>query len=112
MRGFMLHYAVAIWLMLGMAGNALSAQEENHTIPQTGVILLAQAGSNIPRTVTRDEAIAKASKIKQGNVIRATLEKRDDQIVWEVMLNDSNRTFAVYIDPKSGDVIKTIQADK
>jgi len=95
-----LSYAAAAGLILGMAVPGFS---------EDGSLLLAQSGSNIEQLLTRDQAIAQAIKIKQGNVLKATLEKRDNQVVWEVKIQDSSDNIsAVQIDPKSGTIIKTI----
>jgi uncharacterized membrane protein YkoI len=92
-------YIAAVGLVLGMATPGFS---------EDGVILLAQVGSNIQQTMTRDQAIAKATTIKQGNVLKATLEKRDNKVVWEVKIQDGgNNIAAVQIDPKSQAIIKT-----
>jgi uncharacterized membrane protein YkoI len=59
--------------------------------------------------MTRDQAVAKASQTMQGNVLKATLEKRENQVVWEVKIKGSIRNIsAVRIDPKSGNIITTI----
>lgn len=93
-------YIVAAGLVLGMASPAFS---------EDGVILLAQIGSKVEQRLTRDQAIAKATQTKQGSVLKATLEKRDNQIVWEVKVEDGNRMISVIrIDPKFGNVIATI----
>ena len=93
-------YIVAAGLALGMASPAFS---------EDGAILLAQLGSNVEQRLTRDQAIATATKTKHGNVLKATLEKRDNQVVWEVMIEDGNHSIsAVRIDPKSGNIIATI----
>ena len=92
-------YIAAVGLVLGMATPGFS---------EDGVILLAQVGSNIQQTMTRDQAIAKASTIKRGTVLKATLEKRDNKVVWEVKIQDGgNNIAAVQIDPKSQEIIKT-----
>jgi uncharacterized membrane protein YkoI len=93
-------YIVAAGLVLGMASPVFS---------EDGVILLAQIGSKVEQRLTRDQAIAKATQTKQGSVLKATLEKRDNQIVWEVKVEDGNRMISVIrIDPKFGTVITTI----
>jgi uncharacterized membrane protein YkoI len=75
---------------------------------EDGVILLAQLGSNIQQTMTRDQAIAKATTIKRGNVLKATLEKRENRVVWEVKIEEGgNNIVVVQIDPKSQEIIKT-----
>jgi uncharacterized membrane protein YkoI len=75
---------------------------------EDGVILLAQLGSNVQQTMTRDQAIAKATTIKRGNVLKATLEKRENRVVWEVKIEEGgNNIVAVQIDPKSQEIIKT-----
>jgi uncharacterized membrane protein YkoI len=75
---------------------------------EDSVILLAQLGSNIQQTMTRDQAIAKATTIKRGNVLKATLEKRENRVVWEVKIEEGgNNIVAVQIDPKSQEIIKT-----
>ena len=95
-------YIAAVGLVLGMATPGFS---------EDGVILLAQVGSNIQQTMTRDQAIAKASTIKRGNVLKATLEKRDNKVVWEVKVDDgSNKVTAIQIDPKSQEIIKSVDA--
>jgi uncharacterized membrane protein YkoI len=95
-----LSYVATVGLVLGMAAPGFS---------EDGVILLAQLGSKVEQRMTRDQAIAKATKIKQGNVLKATLEKRDNQVVWEVKIEDGNRNIsAVQIDPKSQEIIKSI----
>jgi uncharacterized membrane protein YkoI len=94
-----LSFIAAVGLVFGMASPAFS---------EDGVILLAQVGSNIQQTMTRDQAIAKATTIKRGNVLKATLEKRDNKVVWEVKIQDGgNNITAVQIDPKSQEIIKT-----
>ncbi|THI91556.1 MAG: hypothetical protein CAF41_001675 [Nitrospira sp. CG24A] len=93
-------YIVAAGLALGMASPAFS---------EDGVILLAQVGSNIQQTMTREQAIAKATTIKRGNVLKATLEKRENKVVWEVKVDDgSNKVTAIQIDPKSKEIIKSV----
>lgn len=100
MKTHRLSYVAAVGLVLGMATPGLT---------EDGPILLAQLGSKVEQRMTRDEAIIKAKKVKQGNVLKATLEKRDNQVVWEVKVEDSNRKIsAVRIDPKSGDIVATI----
>jgi len=100
MKTHRLNYVAAVGLVLGMATPGFS---------EDGPILLAQLGSKVEQRMTRDEAIVKAKKVKQGNVLTATLEKRDNQVVWEVKVEDSNRNIsAVRIDPKSGDIIATV----
>jgi len=100
MKTHRLNYVAAVGLVLGMATPGFS---------EDGQILLAQLGSKVEQRMTRDEAIVKAKKVKQGNVLTATLEKRDNQVVWEVKVEDSNRNIsAVRIDPKSGDIIATV----
>jgi uncharacterized membrane protein YkoI len=100
MRTHRLSITAAVGLVLGMAAPGFSEE---------GVILLAQVGSNIQQTMTRDQAIAKATTIKQGNVLKATLEKRENRVVWEVKVDDgSNKVTAVQIDPKSQEIIKSI----
>jgi uncharacterized membrane protein YkoI len=95
-----LYFVAVVGLILGMATPGFS---------EDGVILLAQLGSKVEQRLTRDQAIAKATKVKQGNMLKATLEKRDNQVVWEVKIEDSNRNIsAVRIDPKSGNIITTI----
>ncbi len=102
MTSYRLRYVAAIGLVLGIASPGFS---------EDGTILLAQLGSTVEQRMTRDQAIAKATKVKQGNVIKATLEKRDNQIVWEVKIEDVNRTIsAVRIDPKSGNIVATIDS--
>ena len=99
MRTHRLSIITAVGLVLGMAAPGFS---------EDGVILLAQVGSNIQQTMTRDQAIAKATTIKRGNVLKATLEKRENKVVWEVKVDDgSNNVTAVQIDPKSQEIIKT-----
>jgi uncharacterized membrane protein YkoI len=100
MKTHRLSYTAAVGLVLGMATPGFS---------EDGVILLAQVGSNIQQTMTRDQAIAKATKIKRGNVLKATLEKRDSKVVWEVKVEDGNSNIsAVQIDPKSQEVLKSV----
>jgi len=100
MKTHRLSYVAAIGLVLGMASPGFS---------EDGVILLAQLGSKVEQRLTRDQAIAKATQTKQGNVLKATLEKRDNQVVWEVKVEDGNRNISVVrIDPKSGNIITTI----
>ena len=95
-------YIAAVGLVLGMATPGFS---------EDGVILLAQVGSNIQQTMTRDQAIAKASTIKRGTVLKATLEKRDNKVVWEVKVDDGNGNIsAVQIDPTSQEIIKSVDA--
>ena len=99
MRAHRLSFTAAVGLVLGMAAPGFS---------EDGVVLLAQVGSNIQQTMTRDQAIAKASTIKRGNVLKATLEKRENKVVWEVKIEDGgNNIAAVQIDPKSQEIIKT-----
>ena len=99
MRTHRLSFIAVIGLVLGIATPGFS---------EDGVILLAQVGSKIQQTMTRDQAIAKATTIKRGNVLKATLEKRDNRVVWEVKIEDGgNNIAAVQIDPKSQAIIKT-----
>ena len=99
MRTHRLSFIAVIGLVLGIATPGFS---------EDGVILLAQVGSKIQQTMTRDQAIAKATTIKRGNVLKATLEKRDNRVVWEVKIEDGgNNIAAVQIDPKSQEIIKT-----
>jgi uncharacterized membrane protein YkoI len=100
MKTHRLSSVAAVGLVLGMATPGFS---------EDSIILLAQVGSNIQQIMTRDQAIAKATKIKRGNVLKATLEKRDNQVVWEVKVEDGNRNIsAVQIDPKSQEILKSI----
>jgi uncharacterized membrane protein YkoI len=100
MRTHRLGLIAAVGLVFGMAAPGFS---------EDGVVLLAQVGSNIQQTMTREQAIAKATTIKRGNVLKATLEKRENKVVWEVKVDDgSNNVTAVQIDPKSKEIIKTI----
>jgi len=102
MRTYRLNFIAAVGLVLGVATPGFS---------EDGVILLAQIGSNIQQTMTRDQAIAKATKVKPGTVVKATLEKRDNKVVWEVKVQDaSNNISAVRIDPKSQEIIHTIDS--
>ena len=102
MRTHRLSFIAAVGLVLGMAAPGFS---------EDGIILLAQVGSNIQQTMTRDQAIAKATTIKRGNVLKASLEKRDNKVVWEVKVQDaSNNISAVRIDPKSQEIINTIDS--
>lgn len=95
-------YIAAIGIVLGVASPGFS---------EDGVIVLAQAGSSVEQRMTRDQAIAKATEIKRGTVLKATLEKRDNQVVWEVKIQDGNNTISsVLIDPKSHTVIKSIDS--
>ena len=99
MRTHRLSFIAVIGLVLGIATPGFS---------EDGVILLAQVGSKIQQTMTRDQAIAKATTIKRGNVLKATLEKRDNRVVWEVKIEEGgNNIVAVQIDPKSQEIIKT-----
>ena len=99
MRTYRLSVIIAVGLVFGMASPGFS---------EDGVILLAQLGSNIQQTMTRDQAIAKATTIKRGNVLKATLEKRENRVVWEVKIEEGgNNIVAVQIDPKSQEIIKT-----
>ena len=99
MRTHRLSFIAAVGLVFGMASPGFS---------EDGVILLAQLGSNIQQTMTRDQAIAKATTIKRGNVLKATLEKRENRVVWEVKIEeDGNNIVVVQIDPKSQEIIKT-----
>ena len=99
MRTHRLSFIAAVGLVFGMASPGFS---------EDGVILLAQIGSNIQQTMTRDQAIAKATTIKRGNVLKATLEKRENRVVWEVKIEeDGNNIVVVQIDPKSQEIIKT-----
>jgi uncharacterized membrane protein YkoI len=100
MKTHRLSYIAAIGIVLGIATPGFS---------EDGVILLAQVGSNIQQTMTRDQAIAKATTIKRGNVLKASLEKRENKVVWEVTVDDgSNKVTAVQIDPKSKEIIKSV----
>jgi uncharacterized membrane protein YkoI len=102
MKTYRLSFIAAVGLVLGIATPGFS---------EDGVMLLAQVGSNIQQTMTRDQAIAKATTIKRGNVLKATLEKRDNKVVWEVKVDDgSNTVTAVQIDPKSQEIIKSVDA--
>lgn len=99
MRTHRLSVITAVGLVFGMASPGFS---------EDGVILLAQLGSNVQQTMTRDQAIAKATTIKRGNVLKATLEKRENRVVWEVKIEEGgNNIVAVQIDPKSQEIIKT-----
>lgn len=99
MRTHRISFIAAVGLVFGMASPGFS---------EDGVILLAQLGSNIQQTMTRDQAIAKATTIKRGNVLKATLEKRENRVVWEVKIEEGgNNIAAVQIDPKSQEIIKT-----
>ncbi len=100
MKMHRLSYVAAVGLVLGIAAPGFS---------EDGVILLAQLGSKVEQLITRDQAIARATQTKQGSMLKATLEKRDNQIVWEVTVQDNNSNISVIrIDPKSGNVIRSI----
>ena len=102
MKTHQLGYIAAVGLVLGMATPGFS---------EDGPILLAQVGSNLDKIMTRDQAIAKASKVKRGNVLRATLEKREGTVVWEVKIEDGSHSItAVQIDPKSQEVLKSVDS--
>ena len=102
MKTHRLNFIAAVGLVLGVASPGFS---------EDGVILLAQVSSNIQQTMTRDQAIVKATTVKPGNVVKATLEKRDNKVVWEVKVQDaSNNISAVRIDPKSQEIINTIDS--
>ena len=93
-------YIAVIGIILGMASPGFS---------EDGAIVLAQSGSTVEQRMTRDQAIDKATEIKQGILLKATLEKRDNQVVWEVKIQGGNNTISyVLIDPKSHAVIKSI----
>ena len=100
MKMHRLSYVATVGLVLGIAAPGFS---------EDGVILLAQLGSKVEQLITRDQAIARATQTKQGNMLKATLEKRDNQVVWEVTVQDNNSNISVVrIDPKSGNVIRSI----
>ena len=100
MKMHRLSYVATVGLVLGIAAPGFS---------EDGVILLAQLGSKVEQLITRDQAIARATQTKQGNTLKATLEKRDNQVVWEVTVQDNNSNISVIrIDPKSGNVIRPI----
>jgi uncharacterized membrane protein YkoI len=100
MKMHRLSYVAAVGLVLGIAAPGFS---------EDGVILLAQLGSKVEQLITRDQAIARATQTKQGSMLKATLEKRDNQVVWEVTVQDNNSNISVIrIDPKSGNVIRSI----
>ena len=94
-------------LVAGIAfGASMPAFAEPSRLPHpaTDLMIVAQA-----TTVTRDAAINTATKVKRGKVLKATLEKHDNQVVWDVRIQDQNQsTASVQIDPKSGDVVKSI----
>jgi uncharacterized membrane protein YkoI len=100
MKMHRLSYVATVGLVLGIAAPGFS---------EDGVILLAQLGSKVEQLITKDQAIARATQTKQGNMLKATLEKRDNQVVWEVTVQDNNSNISVIrIDPKSGNVIRSI----
>jgi uncharacterized membrane protein YkoI len=100
MKMHRLSYVAAVGLILGIAAPGFS---------EDGVILYAQLGSKVEQLITRDQAIVRATQTKQGNMLKATLEKRDNQVVWEVTVQDKNSNISVVrIDPKSGNVIRSI----
>lgn len=101
MRTGKFRYVAAVGLILGIASPVFAEDE---------VILLAQLGTKIEQRLTRDQAIAKASETKRGTVLKATLEKRDNQVVWEVAIEDGTRNISfVRIDPKSGNILATVE---
>ena len=60
-------------------------------------------------TVTRDAAINVATKFKRGKVLKATLEKHDNQVVSDIRIEGQNQsTASVQIDPRTGDVLKSV----
>jgi len=100
MKMHRLSYIAAVGLVLGIAAQGFS---------EDGVVLYAQLGSKVEQLITRDQAIVRATQTKQGNILKATLEKRDSQVVWEVTVQDKNSNISVVrIDPKSGNVIRSI----
>ena len=100
MKMHRLSYVAAVGLVLGIAAPGFS---------EDGVILYAQLGSKVEQLITRDQAIVRATQTKQGNMLKATLEKRDNQVVWEVTVQDKNSNISVVrIDPKSGNIIRSI----
>ena len=100
MKMHRLSYIAAVGLVLGIAAPGFS---------EDGVVLYAQLGSKVEQLITRDQAIVRATQTKQGNILKATLEKRDSQVVWEVTVQDKNSNISVVrIDPKSGNIIRSI----
>lgn len=95
-------YIAAVGLVVGLAAPVCAEEEP---------LLLAQLGTKIEQRLTKDQAIAMATKVKQGSVRKASLEKRDNQVVWEVAIEDGNRTVSfVRVDPKSGNIIATVDS--
>ena len=90
----------AVGLVVGLAAPVFAEEE---------TLLSAQLGTKIEQRLTKDQAVALATKVKQGNVRKASLEKRDNQVVWEVAIEDGNRNVSfVRIDPKSGNIVATV----
>jgi uncharacterized membrane protein YkoI len=46
--------------------------------------------------------------VKQGNIRKASIEKRENQPVWDVRIDNGGKTAAVWIDMHTGNVLKTI----
>jgi uncharacterized membrane protein YkoI len=101
MQTHKLSYVAAVGFVVGLAAPVFAEEEP---------LLLAQLGTTIEQRLTKDQAVALATKVKQGMVRKASLEKRDNQVVWEVAIEDGNRTVSfVRIDPKSGNIVATVE---
>jgi uncharacterized membrane protein YkoI len=93
-------YVAAVGLVIGLVAPVFAEEEP---------LLLAQLGTKIEQRLTKDQAVALATKVKQGTVRKASLEKRDNQVVWEVAIEDGNRNVSfVRVDPKSGNIVATV----
>jgi uncharacterized membrane protein YkoI len=102
MQPHIFSYYAAVGLVVGLAAPVFAEEEP---------LLLAQLGTNIEQRLTKDQAVALATKVKQGVVRKASLEKRDNQVVWEVAIEEGNRNVSfVRIDPKSGNIIATVDS--
>lgn len=100
MQTYKLSCVAAIGLVVGLAAPVFAEDEP---------FLVAQLGTKIEQRLTKDQAVAIAAKAKQGSIRKASLEKRDNQVVWEVAIEDGNRTVSlVRIDPKSGNIVATV----
>jgi uncharacterized membrane protein YkoI len=96
------NYIAAVGLVVGLAAPVFAEEKP---------LLLAQLGTKIEQRLTKDQAVAMATKVKQGSVRKVSLEKRDNQVVWEVAIEDGNRTVSfVRVDPKSGNIIATVDS--